>query len=537
MRGGGSQLFFWESEGLKVLKLIFKSNINYMKYLALLVLFFLYPKLNAQPNTEIFLVDISKANGKISLSNLRNISNNEGYDNQPSFYDDNSILFSSTRNGQTDIAKYDITSGEISWLTDTPVGSEYSPLRIPESDDVSAIRLDTNGLQRLYQYDISTGKPKELLRDLKVGYHVWTDKENLVSSVLVENEGMNLMVSNLKDGSNRTIRKSVGRSLHKIPNSDLVSFIKFENDPFRIESLNPVTGETKKITSAMASISDICWLPDGTILVGDGNGISKFDTKTDEKWEMIWRFKEKEITKISRMAVSPDGKHLAIVSEESPAKIVQKQVDSFNAGDLEAFVNCYSKDVVVRNFPDGVRYIGHENMRQTYSSLSPDNKVYDVVVTNRIVIGNQVIDEEKVSQNGKFQQMQVALYEVNNGKISSMTFIFDDDEAPNPETIVQKQLDAYNARDIEGFLETYTEDVQLYNFPAEKTSEGQTEMREGYSGFFENTPDLNCEIKNRIVIANKVIDEEYITANGNNFSAVAIYEVENGKIAKVTFLR
>ena len=43
-------------------------------------------------------------------------------------------------------------------------------------------------------------------------------------------------------------------------------------------------------------------------------------------------------------------------------------------------------------------------------------------------------------------------------------------------------------------------------------------------------------MKNRIVIGNKVIDKEYITANGDTFSAVAIYEVANGKIAKVTFI-
>jgi len=225
------------------------------------------------------------------------------------------------------------------------------------------------------------------------------------------------------------------------------------------------------------------------------------------------------------------------VIEGSPANIVQKQVDSYNAGDLEAFVNCYSEDVVVRDFPDGTRYVGHDNMRQNYSGLSPENKVYQVEVVKRIVIGNKVIDQEKVDKNGEFQQMQVALYEVSNGKISSMTFIFDDKNASNPETIVQEQLDVYNQRDIEGFLDTYTKDVKLYNFPAEKRSEGQEEMRKGYASFFQNTPDLNCEIKNRIIIANKVIDEEYITANGNNFSAVAIYEVENGKIAKVTFLR
>jgi len=62
-------------------------------------------------------------------------------------------------------------------------------------------------------------------------------------------------------------------------------------------------------------------------------------------------------------------------------------------------------------------------------------------------------------------------------------------------------------------------------------------MRAGFIRFFDNTPNLHCEIKKRIVIGNKVIDQEYITANDQNFGAVAVYEVENGKIAKVTFIR
>ena len=103
--------------------------------------------------------------------------------------------------------------------------------------------------------------------------------------------------------------------------------------------------------------------------------------------------------------------------------------------------------------------------------------------------------------------------------------------------IVQKQLDAYNARDLDGFLATYSEDIELYDYPNELFMQGKEQMRKRYAAFFEKTPDLHCEIKKRIVIGNKVIDEEHIMANGAKFSTVAIYEVENGKIAKVTFLR
>ena len=56
----------------------------------------------AQANTEIYLFDLELDHGSPILSNPKNISNNEGYDNQPSFLDDHTVLFSSTRDGQTD---------------------------------------------------------------------------------------------------------------------------------------------------------------------------------------------------------------------------------------------------------------------------------------------------------------------------------------------------------------------------------------------------------------------------------------------------
>lgn len=303
-----------------------------------------------------------------------------------------------------------------------------------------------------------------------------------------------------------------------------------------VASYNPVTKTFKELVGMEKELQDYCWLTDDTIVIPKGNQLLQINPEKDDMAQPFHTFTEKEIYKVTRLAVSPNGKYLALVSEEPASKIVQKQVDSYNAADLDAFINCYAENVVVSYYPADVWYEGHQRMREIYSGLSPSNENYKVEVVKRITIGNKVIDHEKVTGKGKIQ-MQAAIYEVNNGKIDSMTFIFDEPDAPNPVEIVQKQLDAYNARDIDAFLATYTDDVELYNFPAEKRSQGQAEMRKGYAGYFESTPDLNCEIKNRMVIGNKVIDEEYITANGNNFSAVAVYEVENGKIAKVTFLR
>ena len=128
----------------------------YFVILALLNFYILF----AQSNTEVYLFDLSKKGTKIQLSNHRNISNNQGYDNQPSFYNDSIILFSASRNGQTDIAQYHIKNHTINWISNTLQGSEYSPTKLPNQKTISAIRLDTTGKQLLYAYDYKTGGSK-----------------------------------------------------------------------------------------------------------------------------------------------------------------------------------------------------------------------------------------------------------------------------------------------------------------------------------------------------------------------------------------
>ncbi len=106
-----------------------------------------------------------------------------------------------------------------------------------------------------------------------------------------------------------------------------------------------------------------------------------------------------------------------------------------------------------------------------------------------------------------------------------------------PEILAQKQLIGYNARDIEAFLEPYADDVEIYTFPNTLRSKGKDEMRKSYDTYFKKTPNLHCEIKNRIIQGNTVIDKEYITGAGKPFEAVAIYQIDNNKIKRVYFVR
>lgn len=109
----------------------------------------------------------------------------------------------------------------------------------------------------------------------------------------------------------------------------------------------------------------------------------------------------------------------------------------------------------------------------------------------------------------------------------------------SPEAIVDAQLAAYNRRDLEGFLEFYSDDAVIENHPGQVTQAGKAEMRKRYGVRFAN-PDLHAEIIERITLGRFVIDHERVVAappaNGT-LEAVAIYEISGGKIVRVTFLK
>ncbi|HEY1115658.1 MAG TPA: amidohydrolase family protein [Chitinophagaceae bacterium] len=106
-----------------------------------------------------------------------------------------------------------------------------------------------------------------------------------------------------------------------------------------------------------------------------------------------------------------------------------------------------------------------------------------------------------------------------------------------PEMLAQQQLNAYNAHNLEAFLEPYAEDVEIYTFPNELRYKGKEQMRKAYE-FVEKTPELYCRLLNRIVQGNTVIDhEEVYGKDGQVVYAVAVYKVYNGKIRQVYFIR
>jgi len=285
-----------------------------MKKIFLIIILLISSFVKSQTDTEIYLFDLIQNDSVLSISNPINISENKGYDNQPSFLIDGSgILYSSTRFDQTDIVLYNIENQTKAWLTNT-LGSEYSPLQTPNKKYFSAIYLDNDDTQLLWKYTFRRKKPKVLIENLTVGYHAWLNKNIIVSFVL--GDPATLEVSNLKYKIKYPIDKNIGRSIHKIPGSELISFISLEHEDPEIYSINPLNSEKEFLADALEDSQDMAWTTDQTIIMGRDDKLYKLKVGVDKTWIEFASLKPLKLTGITRIAVSPLGNKIAIVVDE-----------------------------------------------------------------------------------------------------------------------------------------------------------------------------------------------------------------------------
>jgi hypothetical protein len=101
--------------------------------------------------------------------------------------------------------------------------------------------------------------------------------------------------------------------------------------------------------------------------------------------------------------------------------------------------------------------------------------------------------------------------------------------------VVQRQLDAFNARDINGLLAAYADDAEMFEHPSKLLASGSAAFRERYTARFQE-PNLYATLLSRIVMGHIVVDHEEVSRTfpegAGKIKLLMIYEVRHGKIAK-----
>jgi Tol biopolymer transport system component len=256
----------------------------------------------------VFIAALDPGAAVIARGPATNISNSPGYDNQPGFLPDGSgVLFSSQRDGkQMDIYRYDFASQSLTQVTKTPEG-EYSPQVTPDGKTFSVIRVEADGTQRLWRFQLGGSDPQVVLPDVKpVGYHAWIDRTRLALFVLGgAGRPATLQLADTTTGKAEVIEERIGRSLHLRPGTGTVSFVsKPQGGPWVVKELNPATKEVRPLIETAAPDSEDCaWLPDGTLLMPSGSRILAWKAG-ETAWREAADFTSAGLTSISRLAVS-----------------------------------------------------------------------------------------------------------------------------------------------------------------------------------------------------------------------------------------
>jgi hypothetical protein len=111
----------------------------------------------------------------------------------------------------------------------------------------------------------------------------------------------------------------------------------------------------------------------------------------------------------------------------------------------------------------------------------------------------------------------------------------------SPAAAAQRQLELFNAHDLEGFLALFAEDVEVSEVPAGSTAPfGKARMRELYAEHFKANPDLHASAEAQMISGEFVIQKERIKGRAGkkeSLDVVVIYQVKAGKIVRMWSLR
>ena len=270
------------------------------------------------PSTDIFVFPVDGS----QLGEALRITDREGYDNQPRFLPGGEeLVYSSLRDGQTDIYRHDLRNGETSRVAASEQ-SEYSPTPIPGTNRISLVRDYGDLKQQLWSVDLRNGEEMLLLPDVSpVGYHAWIDDAAVILFVL--GEPHTLQVAEIGPGAARVLADSPGRGLARIPGRARMSYVDKTGPQWWLTAIDPASGDSERLIATPDGREDYAWDPGGSVWIGDDSRILRWTPGDSSGWQPVADLDGAGVYDITRVTFSDDGKRLAVVGRRPPVDLAE----------------------------------------------------------------------------------------------------------------------------------------------------------------------------------------------------------------------
>lgn len=275
---------------------------------------FIFLRICAQaqmPNTDVWLFSIETPKKIQTLTKPLNLTNREGYDNQPSFSaDEKKIYYVSVReDNQADIYYYDLKTKKNIQFTKT-AESEYSPTLVDHGKQIASVVVESDSAQRIHFINALNGTEESKFDFDSVGYFNFLNADTTVYYKLSEPHSLRYYVKNTGEDkwlANSPIRgfKTINRHtlIYGLKDSTKVTFYKYD---FLLH-------KAIKYCEYPSLNEDIIWHETLGLLKSEDAQLLQFDEKTQE-WKLLYDLSAFGIKKITRFTFDSKNKYLLVVN-------------------------------------------------------------------------------------------------------------------------------------------------------------------------------------------------------------------------------
>jgi ketosteroid isomerase-like protein len=335
-----------------------------MRHIAVFLAFLAFATAaNAQINdSEVWVGSLDMSGGRLAVSSIVNISKHPGYDNQPAFFADGSRLVFTSQIAELDdtghavqAVIYDLASG-----TSTPMKGALGFSPTPAADGKSLMMLREG---HVVLRD-SSGHETALTETKDAGYYARFDDRTWV--LFMNDKQRRIVIYDATTKALDTMAVGANTAPIRVPGKRAVTFVASEPFPapegeaaknaaprkivLRQLDLND-RHVTTLATIPFATSGSHVWTSRGTLLIASGHTIYEWNPAHPDDWPKAAEFDNPELQGLTRIALSPRGDRIALVSTPRDETIIRDSRAASNQALAEhhaaAFADILKDDVIV----------------------------------------------------------------------------------------------------------------------------------------------------------------------------------------------